>query len=225
MKRILNLYVIYVLLFICSVTSVSALTYGGCEYTKVANMKSIVSNVNISYDYYIYENEAYFDITLNNIVPEIYFIDSQTGIRYDYNNTINGEITIKGYKSTSGQYKFYSAVSECYGIKLSNRYYNTPEYNAYYNDVLCKENRNYSLCQKWERVNYSYSEFKKMIEEYKNKPVEEEILKDVIYKENLLDIIVKFYTQYYYFILIGIIVVSVIVMILEKRKNSFNLKM
>ena len=52
---------------------ISALTYGGCDYSDVARMKSIVTNINLSYDYKIIDNEAYFDVTLSNLTKDIYF--------------------------------------------------------------------------------------------------------------------------------------------------------
>ena len=38
----------------------SALTYGGCAYSDVARLKAFVSNINISYDYYIQNNMDMF---------------------------------------------------------------------------------------------------------------------------------------------------------------------
>lgn len=202
-----------------------ALTYGGCEYSEISRLKSIVSNVNISYDYYIRNNQVYFNVTINNITPGIYFVDSQTGLKYEYSNTVDGEITINDYKNTTGHYKFYSGLSECYGVKLSNKYYTLPTYNSYYGDPLCEDNKNYSLCQKWAKITYSYSEFEKLIYDYNNKeqvlPKEDEI--KPIYQQTYLDIFAKFYIKYYYFILIGIIFICVTVMIISKKKNSFDL--
>lgn len=219
--------IIYILLLIsllfCLKMEVKSLTYGGCEYSDVSRLKSIVSNINITYDYYILDNNAYFNITLTNITPDIYFVDSQTGITYNYSNTTDGEITINNYKSKTGNYKFYSALNECYGVKLSNKYYKLPTYNVYYTDDLCQKNQNNSLCQKWANVTYSYSEFKNLIEKYNEKNAEEKEKVNVIYEKTYLDLIVNFYTKYYYFILIGIIVVCVVIMIINKRKNRFDI--
>jgi len=202
-----------------------ALTYGGCEYSQISRLKSLVSNVNISYDYYMVGNEAYFSVTLNNVVPGIYFVDSKTGKTYNYNNTIDGEITITGYKSTNGNYKFYSELSDCRDVKLSNKYYKLPAYNIYYTDSLCKENRNHSLCQKWANITYSYDEFKNYINKYNNKDkveIQDETIENV-YEKTYLDTLVSIYVNYYYYILIGIILVCVTIMIISRKKNKFNL--
>lgn len=217
--------IIFTVLCLSFSLSAKSLTYGGCEYSEISNLKSFVSNVNISYDYYIYDNEAYFDVTLTNLVSGIYFVDSKTGIKYFYDNTNDGEIIIKGYKNSGGNYKFYSALDKCYGVKLGNKYYSFPTYNRYYESDICKENQNYSLCQKWTKVTYSYNELKEKIDEYnkKNEILESEKEPTIIYDKTLLDVFVSFYVKYYYIILIGIIAVCVITMIINSRKNKFDI--
>lgn len=224
MKKNIIFILVFINLLFCFKMKVNSLTYDGCEYSEVSRLKSIVSNVNMIYDYYTLNNSVYFNITLTNITPDIYFIDSSTGKIYNYGNTIDGEITISGYRHQTGNYKFYSALDKCYGVKLSNKYYNLPTYNIYYTDDLCKKNSNYSLCQKWTNVSYSYDEFKSLIEEY-NKKENVNIEKDsnIVYEKTYLDAIVNFYTKYYYFILIGIIVICVSIMVINKKKNSFDI--
>jgi hypothetical protein len=158
-------------------------------------------------------------------VPGIYFIDSTTDKRYSYYDSVDGVITISGYSVTSGAYKFYSDLSECYGIKLGNRYFKLPVYNKYYNDPLCKQNPNYSLCQKWVKVIYSRDEFESMINKYKNSKEkdEQEQNNEIIYKKTYLDMFVKFYVDYYYILLIGIIAICITIMIINRKKNRFDI--
>ena len=49
-KKFIYIAVFVVLFFSFKFTS-KALTYGGCEYSEIARLKSLVSNVNIIYDY------------------------------------------------------------------------------------------------------------------------------------------------------------------------------
>ena len=225
MKKIVYLILLISVYFFNNFT-IKALKYGGCEYSEISKLKSYVSNVNISYDYYIFDNSAYFDITISNVVPGLYFIDSVTGNKYYYDDTLDGEITLTGIRNTSGQYTFYSSLNECYGIKLGSKYYTLPIYNIYYNDSLCIENRNYSLCQKWTEVPYSYDKFSEMIDEY-NKSKEETVIDDnngkVDYKKSYLDIFVEFYVKYYYILLLGVIGICITIMIITRRKNRFDL--
>lgn len=222
MKKII-FYVILIMVSSNICFSVKALEYGGCKYSDISRLKSFVSNINLSVDYYIKNNQAYFNITLSNIIPEVYFVDSITQKKYTYNDTIDGEIIIKDYVNTSGTYKFYSALNECYGIKLNDKYYNLPNYNYYYEDSICQQNRNHTLCQKWIKNNYSYNELKQIIDEYNKKTEVEEEYNDILYEKNWLDRIVGFYIEYYYIILIGVIVICTIVMIINRRKNRFDI--
>ena len=206
--------------------NILGLTYGGCDYSIVSILKSLVTNINIHYDYHIENNTAYFDVTLTNITPDMYFYDPISKKNYYYNDTNNGEITISNYtySGTTGIYKFYSAKEECYGITLGSKYYKLPSYNKYYNDQLCSGISNYSLCQKWTTVNYSREEFETLVNEYKNQKNEEEVLKEEItYEKGLLDKLINFYVNYYYYLLSGIIIICGIVIVIKRRKDRFKL--
>lgn len=218
--------ILFLIIFITFIGyNCKALSYGGCPYSEVSKLKSFVSNINISYDYYIYNNKAYFNLTVNNIPPNIYFVDSYTGRTYNYSDTNDGEITIYDYDNFKGNFNFYSSLEECYGIKLGTKYYKFPQYNVYYGDSLCLENQNFSLCQKWQNVTYSYSEFKNKIEEYNKltENTEEEKEEYIEYQKTILDKFVEFYTRYYYILLSGIIVVCVVIMFISSRKNRFDI--
>lgn len=219
MKKIILFLTIYLLGF-----SVSALTYGGCDYSTVARMKAIVTNVNLSYDYRVIDNVAYFDVTLNNLTEDIYFYDTITEKKYYYGDTNNGEITISNYKVSSGSYKFYSSKNECFGVSLGTKYYNFPVYNQYYTDPLCKDIPNYSLCQKWGYVNYSRDEFEKKVLEYKNSTsIEEDKDINIEYKKTFLEKIIDMYINYYYILLGILIFVCSAIIIINNKKNQFKL--
>lgn len=225
MKKYIKKIVLIVVCFLLNSFYVNALTYGGCEYSKIARLKSIVSNVNISYDYYIKDGSAYFNVTINNITPDIYFVDLKTSKTYTYNNTQNGELTIYGYTGSGGNYRFYSALSECYGVKLADKYYKFPSYNVYYYDKLCDENPSFGLCKKWINVNYSYDEFVELLNQYKDKNnIKDNDVNEIIYKPTIFDKFIKFYVKHYYFMLIGIIVVCITIMVISRKKNRFDLK-
>lgn len=219
MKKIL-LFLIINFIF----CSASALTYNGCDYADISKMKSIVTNINLSYDYKIINNEAYFNVTINNLTEDIYFYDTATGKEYYYSDTNNGELVIYNYNITSGSYKFYSTKNNCSRILLGTKYYNFPVYNRYYGSPLCSDIPNYSLCQKWGYVNYSQDEFEKIIYEYKkNKPIEEDVEIEAEYKKTFFDKIVDIYINYYYYFLGAVILICVVVIIINNKKNYFRL--
>ena len=202
----------------------SALTYKGCDYSSVAKMKELVKNINISYDYRIVNNEAVFDITVNNLTNEIYFYDEYNKKNYYYSDTVLGEITISGYKIKSGSYKFYSNNADCIGIVLGTKYYNLPEYNRFFGSELCKKNSNYSLCQKWTPVNYSQQEFEDLIDIYNQKEETKENEKIIVeYEKSFIDRVVEFYIDYYYYLYGVLILASLIIIYIYNRKNRFDL--
>ena len=205
--------------------NVKSLTYGGCEYSQISRLKSYISNINISYDYYMVNNVPYFNVTINNMVPGIYFVDSVTDKKYEYSNSNNGEIIIRDYRNSKGSYKFYSALPNCYGIKLTNKYYSFPNYNKYYESEICKLNKNHSLCQKWVKITYSYDELETKINKYNEKKEETEMQEEpiVIYEKTMLDSFVEFYVKYYYIILLAIIIGCVAAMVINRRKNKFDI--
>lgn len=220
MKKIIFLIVLS-FVFICSST---ALTYKGCEYSVVSRMKSIVNNINLSYDYQIVNDEPNFSVTINNLTDDIYFCDINKSKCYYYNNTDNGEITILGYKFSSGTYKFYSNNNNCKDVYLGAKYYKFPEYNIYYGSELCSDIPNFSLCQKWGNVNYSYEEFEQKVIEYKDSKnkIEDNETK-VEYEKSFLDRFIELYINYYYIFLAGIIMIGSTLIIVNNRKNRFKL--
>ena len=202
--------------------NIFALKYGGCDVSEISRLKSLESNINLYYDYYMGDYEPVFSVTITNIPPNVYFRDSNTNKYYYYSNTNNGEITINGYNGQPGSYKFYSSLENCSDILLGTKYYNFPSYNRYYNNYLCEGLDDFSLCQKWADVKYDSEQFQKMVNEYKNnKTDEEEII--IEYKPSLLSIISDFYAKYYYYFLPIIIVIGIIVIIIDRKKNKFKL--
>lgn len=217
--------ILLILVSFLFIGAVSALSYGGCGYSVVSRLKSVVSNVNITYDYHIENNIVYFDINITNITPDIYFYDPITDKNYYYSDTNNGEINIYNYKKTrdTSFYRFLSANPQCYGLKLGTKYYKLPSYNVYYNSELCSGIEDQSICKKWVNINYTYDEFKKKVEQSKVKEESEDSNVDVLYKKGILDYIVSFYIEYYYIILIGIIIIFGLIIIINRKKDKFKL--
>ena len=214
------------ILMLCFIKNVNALKYGGCEYSTISNLKMLVSNINVSYTYEINDNKAYFNVILNNIPRDVYFIDINTGNKYYYENTNNGEIVISGYNNDfgeSGQYKFFINNNICNGIKLGTKYYKIPPYNNKYNSELCKDLENFSLCKKWSKNTYTDEEFKQKIEEYKNVKNEKVEETEIKYEKDTLSKVVQFYIKYYYLFLPAIILICIIIMVISKKRNSFKL--
>jgi len=120
MRKKIILLIITVLI---GLNKVKAITYGGCDSSTISRLKSLVTNINVTYNYHISDNRVYFDVTLTNITPGMYFWDEITNQTYTYNDTVDGEITLYNYDNQSGSYKFYSQVNGCEGVVLGTKYY------------------------------------------------------------------------------------------------------
>ena len=202
-----------------------ALSYGGCDYSTISSLKKLVNNVNISYTYEIRDNQAFFNVTLNNIPNNVYLVDSLNQKQYSYTDTENGELVIKDYSGISdGKYTFYVNNDICNGIKLGERYYKFPIYNSRRNSELCLDIPNYSLCKKWISKYYSQSEFEKNIENYKkNLESNEEKVEQIKFEKDFMSKIVEFYIKYYYYFLPAIIIPCIAIIIVSNRKDRFKL--
>ena len=215
------LFLLFISFVFCE--TVFGLSYGGCEYSTITRMRNLISNINISYDYHVVGDVAYFDVTLNNITPDIYFVDTNGLKKYSYTDTIDGEIIIKNYIN-SGSYKFYSNNSDCLDISLGTRHYSFPNYNPYYNSELCKGLENSNLCKKWVGFNYTKEQFENKISEYKKEQeTTPDVVDDIEYSVGFFDKLVDLYVKYYYIFLGIIILLSIFGIYVNRTKNRFKL--
>ena len=194
-----------------------------CSYAEQARLRNIASNVTTSYEYVENGDDVSFNVILTNITNEMYIQDyldrnNENNKNYYYNGT--NEIKITGYTpGTNVRYLIYPTKGNCTSSYLANKYVNLPYYNKYYKDPLC-DGKTYSICNKWAKVNYTYDEFVKKINELDKK---DEIQKEEIKEEkSIFDIISKFIFDYYIFIIAGGVVIVVITSIIKKKKSRFN---
>lgn len=223
--KILSKILFTILFLILFNANCSALSYGGCDYSTISVLKKLVNNINISYTYEIKDNNALFNVTLNNIPNNIYLVDSINQKKYEYTDTIDGELIITNYNNIyDGKYIFYVNNGICDGIKLGTKYYKLPIYNTRRNSELCADIPNYSLCKRWITKEYSQSEFEKSIEDYKKSlENQEEQQEEIKYEKDFLSKIVEFYIKYYYYFLPIIIILCIIIIAISNRKGKFKL--
>ena len=215
---------IAVIMFFLGLFYAKALTYGGCEYSQISRLKSIVNNINISYDYHETNEEIYFDVTINNLTNDIYLYDSGLNTYYYFSDTNNGELVIRNYSINSGTYKFYSNLSDCNGLSIGSKYYKFPVYNQYFNDPICDDIKGYGLCQKWIDNSYTYDRFKSLVLQYKSSlNKKDETKNEIEYETGFIDLLTKIYTKYYYIFLIAIIAICGLIMYISNKRNSFKL--
>lgn len=220
MKKIL------LILFLVIPISVSARGKTRCDYKLVSNLKKLVSNVDITYTYHINDNDVLFDITLANIQPDMYFIDSNKKTYY-YSDTVDGEITIKDAYSGTFKFSFYSNNSECMNEKLGVKNVNLPEYNPFYSYEECKGIENYQLCKKWSSNNITYNDFVYKTSIYKESLKNNNNLENMTTNSNFISDFVTLYLKYFYLLVpltIGLIVgIYYLFRFIKNRRNRFDI--
>ena len=224
MKKMYKLIFTFVVFMIFK-SDFKALTYGGCDYTTVANLKKLINNIDVSYTYSIINNEAVFDVTLANIPPNVSFRDSYNSKKYFYSDTSNGEIIIRGYKDVQdGNYTFSVKNGICDNVKLGTKYYKFPIYNHRMNSDSCKDIPKFSLCKKWLNKYYYDYEFEREVKKYKESLEQKETTQlDIKYEKDFFTKLIEFYVKYYYVLLPAIIVIFGTIIIVYNRKGRFKL--
>lgn len=223
MKKYLNKIFLFILMCFPTVSFAREI----CEYEVQTRLQRIASNIATSYSYneVFEEGEQFstvtFDVVLSNTHKDVYIIDEQTQQTY-YNNSIS-EITIA--KQKPGKYlrfAVYGNVKGCYDQNLTTLYVTLPSFNKYYSDPLCRNIPDYSLCNKWSKIDLSYKDFEKKINKY---------LQDAMKKEETITIgdltlfekIIGFLAKYSFVIFGSIIIICAGLIIYLNKKDDFDL--
>lgn len=219
MKKIIFL----LFLVFCFVFSVKA----ECTYSEISRFKGFASNINISSEYKIVDQSACFVVTINNLTPDLYIVDNYTDKKYFYSDSNNGELIINDCIDVpNNRYIVYASTPNCYEKRLLSKYISFPKYNIYYGLEECDGIHNFYLCKKWVPEGTSFSKFYDQVEQYKNSKnlVEDEIKEEnIIIEKSLLDKILDFYAKYYYYILVPITLISLMVILYQRKKDNIKL--
>lgn len=190
-----------------------------CSSQEKARLKKLVSNINISYDYKIINNDAVFQIKFSNVSPELYFKDANENVYRTYSWEEN-EIILYDYPDGSSNNFIFYGNTTCGGDKIGNTYVNLPTYNPFYQLSVCDNAKEYKLCQKWVKHSLNRSEFIDKVKEYKatNGIIDDsEINKQI----SVIDFAVSFIRMYGIYIIIGVAIIIFIVKFIRYKKDTF----
>lgn len=213
MKK-LKYFALFVLLIVIPFNTKAA-----CSSQEKARLKKIVSNINISYDYEITGNDAFFSVKFSNLNPELYFKNPSGNIHQIY-SLENNELVLYNY-ADGGSYNFkFYGVNSCSGEEIGNLYVTLPSYNPLYQLSVCDNAKEYKLCQKWVKHSLNRIEFEKKVNEYKNSNGiidDSEINKQI----SVIDFAMSFIKMYGLYIVIVIVVIIFVVKFIRYKKDSF----
>lgn len=213
MKRI---YLLLLLTFLIPITNVSGFY---CKFSEISRYKGLASNISTTYDYVETDNSLTFNITLVNLNKELYIVDTTTNKVYRYQNS---ELTISGYNpGTTVKYAVYTTNENCSDTLLYTIRVVLPSYNQYYSDPICIGLSDYIYCQKWYDNKMDYKTFVDKVTAYKNSLVDDPIVEQpTIDDYDIWDAILDVVIEYYYVILIAIIIICGTIIYINEKKSD-----
>lgn len=216
MKRIL---IILSLLFMFPLTT---LAYGECEFQDRERIQKLADNVT----YVVVENtdeygkfNGTFKIIFSGVSNELIFEDNLGHFYTNYEDYDFGEFFTYDMNQGIKYQTYIYGLNTCKFDKFRTITINLPTYNPYYDNPLCEDAKELSVCSKWGNVNISYDEFAKKVEEYKTTKNHSVIDNNNSANENWL---YNLYHNYYWLGLSSMIIILGILIffwIKEQQKN------
>ena len=196
---------IFILLSFCPYF-ISAKT---CDLKEISDKKKLAREVAFSYEYYFVGNNIYYDVTISNILDDLYIKDIKTGKTYS-----KTEETIK--KVSDNQRLTFEVYSKECNELIATKFLSLPAYNQYYNNPLCDGISEFQYCHKWGIVSSSITPevLKKKVEEYRSSLKEDEI--EVINHETKI-------TGFYVFLVLTIFILLLTfkIIVYGKKEKDF----
>lgn len=192
----------------------------GCTYNDIAALKEKVKEARVSYDY---DAQSLMTVTIVNIQKDFNVVDDEEGsFKYDANREIPGVASVSGYFDGQAVTLTYvaSEASACSGENILITTVKLPRYNPYFGNKACEgiDPDKFSLCSKWYPTEISETKFLAKVEAYKDslKEAAEKAKKEVKTEKTIIDIIL----DNYYYVLIGIVGVTIITIIILTIRNK-----
>lgn len=202
MKRYYFVIIAFCLFFLPGVVEAK------CNYADKVRLQKLAGNVLFSYDYHENDYAVTFDVTVSNLTPDLYMVDVSTGKTYRFNNQ---DIVISGYRSGATiQFNFYAVDAECANEKeaVFTNYVTLPNFNPFYREQICEGINDYKLCQKWMKMDISYTEFYKLVYQYKQKQSSSVIEEEEVEEEVSLGEQFFYFWEKYYIYILGIVLIG-----------------
>lgn len=197
-RRFINMKKVIAVVF-CSIILITKVNALECDNKELSRLKKFASLISFETKYIGEKSEDEYGIFISNVTDDfVIYLNNKT---YTGNQLIDGLSPNKKYRIEVAVFSNNPCASKFNYV----RFITIPYYNKYYNSEVCS-NKKIDLCDITYNVgNISYDQFKKMVEEYDNK-----VINDVVVETN---------NKKYYFIVIPVflIIFGLIVLILKKR--------
>lgn len=217
MKKYKKFFVILVVFIFCP-KNVRALL---CENIDKVRYQDLAKNISYSYDAVENNGTVKFTVTFSNIPKQFAIKNVNRNEWYSYKGS---ELKIANLESNKN-YRFDIYVESddgCDNIAMYTLNVNLPYYNKYYTDSLCRGIEQYKLCQKWVNTQYTYEEWKKQVNKYRDSLNESNKKEDEKNTKSWIEKIIELYGQTYYIILpLVIIIGGIIIYVYNKKRDLF----
>ncbi len=221
-----NIRYIILALLLCTF-NIEKVKAGICDELDVNGGKERANKVTATYklneDYYVDENRVTgtFVIEVKDLPTDMYvqIMGTDIQLKSDTDTTVS----IDGI--TSGTKKLGIYFKRC-TIRLGTITLNIPKYNTFADRVECSgiDPEELNVCDKWYPYTISEGEFLSKIKEYNDSYDERQKEKEKKERDEFIQQIVDFLTEYYLYIIVSIVLIIVIVVVIIVKKKRYSLE-
>jgi len=189
-----------------------------CSSKELDSLKELAKKVDITYNIYNEEDKT-FEINVINLNKYLYIYDFVLGNEITYKNS-NIYTYYAKISNTRYNYNIYASnKTNCARKLLLEKGFFVPKTNPFYNDDLCQGVEDFYLCDFWYPLDITYYDFQKKVLKYKEEKKDEKKEKDKIEnnKDDYINIIYRFITNNYTYLLMGIILLGSSLILIIKR--------
>ncbi len=212
-------------LIICLFMFPSLVDAAECSASDRERLQKFANNVTFTLEEANYNGKFYFDVLFAGVSSDLLFRSSEKLSYYkNYSSNYIDEFVVEMLEP-GRTYEFeVLGYTKCNTTLLRNITITVPNYNVYHNDNVCNDAKEYSLCNKWYKNEYSYDEFVKKVTEFKNnKQNNKNDYEQNISNDNGGFDLYSFYQKYYWYVLFSMIAALGLLIyfwIKENKKNK-----
>lgn len=195
-----------------------------CDYSELAKQKQVASHTRYQKNYdFDDEENLYFFIEIYNLRSNHNLLINENIVNRAELEKQNGAyiIPVRDGAVTKVEVGLASDIS-CDNNNLKTMYVNFPKHNQFHDHEVCSDLRGLRQCDIWFDHNLTEEEFVSLVESRIARP-EQEPDDEGLIAEGFLEIIMYYLTNYYY-ILIGLIVITLIIYKKYQSSTEFDLK-
>ena len=196
-----------------------------CSNADKERLQKLANNITYIIENYTNNNgEEKLRLVFSGVSNELTLYNSTNNKYYFYikiDDSYFGDVDINNVSSGTKKFKIYGA-SSCSNTTLRNITINVSPRNPYFNDPLCDNIKEYSLCQKFTNANVDYETFKVKTQDYiDSKKKNENVPNDNNYDDSYWKFF-EFYQKYYFVMVIitfGLFSLLLFLWIRQNRKR------